>query len=71
MARGPLRRGVQCSRIGCIGLGPTLIINNHSISPEDNLKNLGVLLDNKLSWKTHLQKGENSTIKSLWSSIHT
>jgi len=33
-----------------------VIINNHNISPEDNLKYLGVLLDNKLSWKTHVQK---------------
>ena len=33
-----------------------LIINNHNISPEDNLKYLGVLLDNKLSWKRHVQK---------------
>jgi len=31
-------------------------INNHTISPEDNLKYLGVLLDNKLSWKPHVQK---------------
>jgi len=30
-------------------------INNHTISPEDNLKYLGVL-DNKLSWKPHVQK---------------
>ena len=33
-----------------------VIINNHNISPEDNLKYVGVLLDNKLSWKTHVQK---------------
>ena len=33
-----------------------VIINNHTISPEDNLKYLGVLLDNKLSWKPHVQK---------------
>jgi len=33
-----------------------VIINNHSISPEDQLKYLGVLLDNKLSWKPHVQK---------------
>jgi len=30
-------------------------INNHTISPEDNLKYLGVL-DNKLNWKPHAQK---------------
>ena len=32
-----------------------VVINNH-ISPEDNLKYLGVFLDNKLSWKLHVQK---------------
>ena len=31
-------------------------IKNHTISPEDNLKYLGVLLDKKLSWKPHVQK---------------
>jgi len=31
-------------------------INNHTISPEDNLKYLGDLLNNKLSWKPHVQK---------------
>ena len=31
-------------------------IINHTISPHDNLKYLGVLLDNKLSWKPHVQK---------------
>jgi len=33
-----------------------VIINNHNISPEDNLKYLGVLLDIKLSWKPHVQR---------------
>jgi len=33
-----------------------VIKNNHSISPVDKLKYLGVLLDNKLSWKPHVQK---------------
>jgi len=33
-----------------------IIINNHNISHEDNLKYVGVLLNNKLSWKPHLQK---------------
>ena len=31
-------------------------MNNHTISLEDNLKYLGVLPDNKLSWKPHVQK---------------
>ena len=47
-----------------------VIINNHHISPEDNLKCLGVLLDNKLSWKT-CTKGKNSPTRSLWNSIQT
>jgi len=33
-----------------------VIINNPNISPEDDLKYLGVLLYNKLSWKPHVQK---------------
>jgi len=33
-----------------------VVISNHSISPEDKLKYLGVLLDNKLSGKPHVQK---------------
>jgi len=33
-----------------------VITNNHSISPKDNLKYLGVLLHNKLIWKPHIQK---------------
>jgi len=33
-----------------------VIINNHNISPEDNLRYLGLLLDNKLSWKPHAQR---------------
>jgi len=33
-----------------------VFIINHNISPEDNLKYLGVLLDNKLIWKPHAQK---------------
>jgi len=33
-----------------------ITINSHTISSEDNLKYLGVLLDNKLSWKPHVQK---------------
>jgi len=33
-----------------------IFINNHNISPEDNLKYVGVLLVNELSWKPHVQK---------------
>jgi len=32
-----------------------IILNTHNISPEDNLKYLDVLLDNKLGWKPHVQ----------------
>ena len=35
-----------------------VIINNHNISPEDNLKYLGALLDNKSSWKPHVQNAQ-------------
>ena len=35
-----------------------VIINNHNISHEDNLKYLDVLLDNKLRWKPHVQKAK-------------
>jgi len=31
-------------------------INNHSISPKDNMKCLSVFLDKKLNWKPHAQK---------------
>ena len=33
-----------------------IIIDNHSIFPEDKLKYLGVSLDSKLSWKPHVQR---------------
>jgi len=41
-----------------------VIINNHNISPEDNLEYLCVLLDNKLSWKPHVQKVETQLSKA-------
>ena len=34
----------------------TLKINNLSIEPVDCIQYLGVLLDDKLSWKYHIQK---------------
>jgi len=33
-----------------------VIINNHIISPKDNLKHVGVLDDNKLSWTPHVKR---------------
>jgi len=33
-----------------------VVTNNHSISPHDNLKYLGVLLGNKLSWKPNAKR---------------
>jgi len=38
-----------------------VIINNHNISPEDNL---GVLLDNKLRWKHLVQKVKNQLLRA-------
>jgi len=54
----------------CVLTSFKVIINNHSNSPEDNLKYL-IVLDNKLSWKPHGQKFENSTIKSSCNSNQT
>ena len=41
-----------------------VIIYNHNISPEDNLKYLGGLLDNKLSRKPHVQKVKTQLSKA-------
>jgi len=35
---------------------PAFIINSHSISPKDSLQYLGVLCDNKLRLKLHVNK---------------
>ena len=48
-----------------------VIINNHNISPEDNLKYLGVLLDKKLSWKSHVQKVNTQQSRVCESFIET
>jgi len=40
-------------------------INDHNISPIDNLKYLGLLLGNILSWKPHAKKDKDSTIKTV------
>jgi len=54
------RFGLQskiCFSLGyVVTINIVVTINNHTISPEDNLKYPGVLLDNKLSWKPHVQK---------------
>jgi len=41
-----------------------VIINYHSISPEDNLKYPDVLLNNQLSWKPHVQKVKTRAVES-------
>ena len=46
-----------------------VIINNHSISPEDNLKYLGVH-DNKLSWKPHAQKVKTQLSMELYPNVN-
>jgi len=43
-------------------------INNHIISKVDNLKYLGVVLDNKLTWNSHITQVKKTNIPSLWSS---
>jgi len=45
--------------------------NNNSISPRDNLKYLGVLLVNKLSWKSHVQKVNTQQSRVCESFIET
>ena len=63
----------------CVGTLFKVIINTHSISPEDKLKYLGVLFDNKLSWKPHVQKvktqlsracGVLTKLKTLYNSLY-
>jgi len=43
-------------------------INNHNISPKDNLKCLGVVLENKLSWKPHVEKVKTQ-LSRAWSFV--
>ena len=44
---------------------PTLKINNTLIKRVDHIKFLGVLLDENLTWKNHINLIENKTSKSL------
>jgi len=53
------RNGMAAQHLPYQKHSPTLfkvIINNRSISHKDDLKCLGVLFDNKLRWKPHVQK---------------
>jgi len=44
-------------------------INNHIISKVENVKYLGVVLDNKISWNLHNTQVKKTNIQSLWSSF--
>ena len=44
----------------------TLKINNLSIERADCIQYLEVLLDDKLSWKYHIQKLHKKTLKNIW-----
>ena len=48
---------------------PKLIINTTSIARESAIKFLGILLDENLSWRTHINTIENKISKHLQSSI--
>jgi len=44
-------------------------MNNHIISKVENVKYLGVVSDNKLSWNSHIAQVKKTNIQSLWSSF--
>ena len=44
---------------------PKLNINNREIAPTESIKFLGVLLDDNLSWKTHVKYIENKISKNI------
>ena len=44
---------------------PKLIINNYEIQREESIKFLGVLLDQHLTWKEHIQLAENKIVKNI------
>ena len=44
---------------------PKLIINNYEIQREESIKFLGVLLDQRLTWKEHIKLTENKIAKNI------
>ena len=44
-------------------------ISSHVVSKVEIVKYMGVVLDNKLSWSSHIAQVKKTNIQSLWSSF--
>ena len=49
----------------CNKSNPNLIFQNESLHIDDNHKHLGIMLDNRLSWNTHIQSIANRAMKHI------
>ena len=48
---------------------PTMTFNNIEIKRENSIKFLGVIIDENLTWKNHIEVVENQISKKYWSSL--
>ena len=43
-----------------------IFVNDKTISKNDHIKYIGVLLDNKLTWHYHIEKFRTKVVKGIW-----